>query len=74
MDTRINENLKQDVPNTSKPQPRHPVTGIPIEECRKILGKAAEKMTDMEIESLRDVFIVLSDLAIDSYLTKRTKN
>ncbi len=42
-----------------------------IEECRKILGGAAEKMTDPEIESLRDTFIVLSDLAIDSYLEKR---
>lgn len=44
---------------------------MPIAECRRILGKIAEKMTDPEIESLRDTFIVLSDLAIDSYLAKR---
>ncbi len=42
-----------------------------IGECKRILGRVAEKMTDPEIESLRDTFIVLSDLVIDSYLTKR---
>lgn len=44
-----------------------------IKKCRKILGKIAETMTDQEIENLRDTFIVLSDLAIDSYLAKRKK-
>ncbi len=44
---------------------------LTIAECRKILSKTAEKMSDPEIESLRNTFIVLSDLAIDSYLAKR---
>lgn len=42
-----------------------------VDQCRKIVGTAAEKMADLEIERLRDLFVVLSDLAIDSYLTKR---
>lgn len=42
-----------------------------VTQCRKIIGRTAEKMTDSEIEQLRDLFIVLSDLAIDSYLEKR---
>lgn len=44
---------------------------LTITQCRKILGKVAQKMNDSEIEQLRDTFIVLSDLAIDSYLVKR---
>lgn len=46
---------------------------LAIAKCRKILGKVAEKMTDSEIEGLRNTFVVLSDLAIDSYLAKRKK-
>ena len=70
----LTDDLKQKTGKVVTNQFDQPVTGIPIEQCRKILGKAAEKMTDMEIESLRDVFVVLSDLAIDSYLFKRTKD
>ena len=44
---------------------------LSIEQCREILGKTAEKMTNSEVEELRNVFIALSDLAIDSYLTKK---
>jgi len=44
---------------------------LTVAQCRKILGNAALKMTDEEIEQLRDTFIVLSDLVIDSYLEKR---
>lgn len=44
---------------------------ITIARCKKILGKFAEKMTDSKIEQLRDTFVVLSDLAIDSYLVRR---
>ena len=47
---------------------------LTITRCRKILGKAAEKMTDTEIEELRNVFIVISDIAIDSYLAKKKIN
>lgn len=41
-----------------------------LETCRKILGKTAQKMSDQEIEELRNTFIVISDLAIDSFLKK----
>ncbi len=44
---------------------------LTITYCRKILGEISKNMTDSEIETLRDTFIVLSDLAIDSYLAKR---
>lgn len=46
---------------------------LSILECRKILGKFAEKMTDSEIEELKNTFVTISDLAIDSYLAKRKK-
>lgn len=42
-----------------------------ISYCKKILGEVSKNMADSEIESLRDTFVVLSDLAIDSYLAKR---
>lgn len=52
-----------------------PETGVfmsvSIGVCRQILVKTAEKMSNEEIEGLRDSFVVLSDLAIDSYLAKR---
>ncbi len=44
---------------------------LSVTHCRKVLGKCAEKMTNSEIERLKDMFVVLSDLAIDSYLAKR---
>jgi len=47
---------------------------MPIEECKRILGSVAEKMTDMEIEELRNIFIAIADLSIDSYLQKLRSN
>ncbi len=44
---------------------------LTVSQCKKILGKVAQKMNDSEIEQLRDTFVVLSDLAIDSYLEKK---
>ncbi len=46
---------------------------LSILECRKILGKIAEEMTDQEIEDLKNYFAAISDLAIDTYLDKRSK-
>ena len=46
---------------------------LPISRCRHILNYSASEMSDAEIEELRDMFVVLSDLAIDSYLEKRNK-
>jgi len=46
---------------------------LTINQCREILEKSAETMTDLEIEELRNAFIVISDLAIDSYLAKIKK-
>lgn len=45
---------------------------IPINKCREILVKTSGAMTDTEIEQLRNAFVVLSDLAIDSYLERKS--
>jgi len=42
------------------------------EEARKIMGKKADKYTDEELLDVINTLTVLSDLAIDSYLKKRT--
>ena len=47
---------------------------IPISKCRKILGKDAESMSNSEIEEISNTFVVISDLAIDSYLDKKRQN
>lgn len=44
---------------------------LSVYRCREILDKTTEGMTDLEIKELQNIFIVLSDLAIDTYLTKR---
>lgn len=44
---------------------------LSINQCRKILGKPGDGMTDEEIEHLQNVFVLLSDFAISSYLEKR---
>ena len=31
-----------------------PISKIPIDECRRILGSSADGMTDTEIEAMRD--------------------
>ncbi len=46
---------------------------LPLDICRKLLGNVAKSMTDAEIEDLRNIFIVIADLAIDSYLQKKKK-
>lgn len=44
---------------------------LSINQCKQILGKSKETLTDSEIEQIRNIFVVLSDLAIDSYTFKR---
>lgn len=46
---------------------------LTISQCRKILGNSCSSMSDLEIEELRNNFMVLSDIAIDCYLAKRNK-
>lgn len=46
---------------------------LSLTQCKEILGKIAEKMSDSEIEELRNIFIALSDLAIESCLAKIKK-
>ena len=41
-----------------------------VDRCRKILGKAADEMTDNQIEELRDFYIAFSDFVIDSEIEK----
>ena len=44
---------------------------LSINLCKQILGKSKETLTDSQIEQVRNIFVVLSDLVIDSYLLKR---
>lgn len=45
-----------------------------IEKCRKILGEAANGLTDKEIEGLRDFYISFSDYIIDSRIERLRLN
>jgi hypothetical protein len=47
---------------------------IPIKKCRKLLGDIGEKMSDEEIKSMQDICVVIADLAIDTYLSKKSAN
>lgn len=44
---------------------------LSVKKCKSILGRAGQTMTNSEIESLRDIFVVISDFAIDSFLNNR---
>ena len=44
---------------------------IKISEARKLMGKTNKKYSDEQIEEVINIFTVLSDMAIDSYLEKR---
>jgi hypothetical protein len=44
---------------------------LTIPKCKDILGEMTKTMTDSDIENLKDIFVVLSDFAIDSFLDKR---
>ena len=43
---------------------------ISVQQCRKILGVAGDKLSDQEIEAIRDTFISFSDFVIDSEIEK----
>ena len=45
-----------------------------VAKARKIIGESGKKYTDQEIEEVTSIFIVMADLAIDSYLENRGKN
>jgi len=38
--------------------------------CRKILGNAGNKLSDQQLETIRDTFIAFSDYVIDSEIEK----
>jgi len=44
---------------------------ISISKCRKLIGDKAEKMTNKEVEEVRDQFYKLADLAFDSWLENK---
>ncbi len=43
---------------------------ITIQEARKLIGKGHSKYTDKQIEEIIDNFYAISNLAIDSWLSK----
>jgi len=44
---------------------------IEAEKIKKLLGKTATSYSDSEIEQIKNTLIVLSDLAINSFLEKK---
>ena len=46
---------------------------IPIEEFKKLLGPAASKFTDTEIEQMRDMEDRLADFIFDAWLRERNR-
>lgn len=44
---------------------------VSVQEARKILGGAGEEYSDQQIEEIVNLFVAMSDLAIDSYIQKK---
>lgn len=44
---------------------------LSIEEARQLIGKTQAKYTDSQLEDVINIFTVLSDFVIDTYLEKR---
>lgn len=44
---------------------------VSVEEAREILGKAGQEYTDDQVEEIINLFVAISDLAIDSYIEKK---
>lgn len=45
-----------------------------IKKARQAIGETSDKYTDLQLGKIIDIFTVLSDLAIDSYIAKRSKS
>lgn len=45
---------------------------LSLKQCRKILGKSC-KLSDRELEELRDSMYGLADIVIEAYLEKRDR-
>jgi len=44
---------------------------LSVEKCKKVLGAAAEKLTDEEIESFRDELYIAANLAFSHWQESR---
>jgi len=44
---------------------------VSVQEARKILGRSGRDYTDQQVEEIINLFVAISDLAIDSYLEKK---
>jgi hypothetical protein len=44
-----------------------PTSKVSIEECRKLLGSAAESMTDTQVEAERDQMVALAHILFDQF-------
>ncbi len=44
---------------------------LSIKQCRVLLGDTGKRLTDEQIIELKNVAVVLADLAIDGYIAKR---
>ena len=45
---------------------------LPLSECRRLLGDDA-RLTDKQLETLRDELYALAEIVIDAYLEKKKK-
>ena len=43
---------------------------ININQCRKILGDAGKNLSDQEIETMKNIFLAITDLIIDMKISK----
>lgn len=46
---------------------------ITIQEARKVMGKANEKYSDLQIQEILDLFYALCNVIIDRYLETKNK-
>ena len=46
---------------------------VSVQEARKILGRSGREYTDQQVEEIINLFVAISDFAIDSYLEKKRR-